>query len=64
MAINRKYMFSKVRNMKKIIAGILFIALLATAAAAIPAGKHDKITMKLKEVPLIEVLKYIPPPMQ
>jgi len=45
--------------MKKIIAGILLIVLLATAASALPAGKHDKITMKLKEVPLIEVLNMI-----
>ena len=45
--------------MKKIITGIIFIVLLATAAVAITADKQDKITLKLKEVPLIEVLNMI-----
>ena len=45
--------------MKKIFSVILLTALLAAALTAAPAEKRDKLSLKLKEVPLIEVLNMI-----
>ena len=45
--------------MKKIFSVILLTALLAAALTAAPAEKRDKLSLKLKEVPLIEELNMI-----